>query len=142
MANTDENMQICAKAKGKRGSSLPITTDPSGMMLFGCQDGTTKQIDGSQMSGTGRRIAIVMETSTQIIPTGEPMTITRATGVNLSKLEIQPNDGSGDWVNVPLDTDTEVDISEYVGKDALIRVTRNTIDSVCTVYIFAKVITI
>lgn len=87
-----------------------------------------------------RRIALVMESTTQIIPLAEPMSIYRASGKNLAKLEIKANAASDNyWVSIPLNTQTNIDLSGYVQHDALIRVTRATIDNTCTVYLFTKV---
>lgn len=87
-----------------------------------------------------RRIALVMESSTQIIPIAESMSIYKASGKNLAKLEIKANTSSDSyWVNIPLNTQTNIDLSAYVPHDALIRVTRATIDNICTVYLFTKV---
>ncbi|MDH6355478.1 hypothetical protein M2132_001821 [Dysgonomonas sp. PH5-45] len=86
-----------------------------------------------------RRIAFVTELTENILPIGEAMTIYKATGKNLLKLEVKPNDSSTNWTNIPLDADTSIDLSAMLPTDALLRVTRNTIDSVATVYLFTRV---
>lgn len=102
-------------------------------------------IGGSVIINTGafseRRIALVMETDTAIIPIGEAMVIYKATAKNVSKLEIKPNDASfTTWVNVPLATDIDIDITNTLPYDALVRITRVTTDNTSTIYIFTKVI--
>lgn len=87
-----------------------------------------------------RRIALVMESSTQIIPLAEPMSIYKASGKNLAKLEIKANSSSDNyWLNIPLNTQVNIDLSAYIQHDALIRITRATVDNICTVYLFTKV---
>ncbi|MDH6354489.1 hypothetical protein M2132_000817 [Dysgonomonas sp. PH5-45] len=86
-----------------------------------------------------RRIAFVTELTENILPIGEAMTIYKATGKNLLKLEVKPNDSSTNWTNIPLDADTSIDLSAMLPTDALLRVTRATVDSVATVYLFTRV---
>ncbi|SHG13376.1 hypothetical protein [Dysgonomonas macrotermitis] len=92
-----------------------------------------------------RRIAVVMETDTQIIPVGEKMTLYRATGNNLSALYIKPNDINNDnWMSVNIGSDIQIDLSSYTSTDAIIRIEKpNTVESqnkAATVYLFTKVI--
>lgn len=87
-----------------------------------------------------RRIAIVMETDEMIIPVGERMVIYRVSGKNLSKLSIKPDNSADGYAAIPLDTDVSVDIANCLATDARIRIERKSIDSICTVYIFVKVI--
>lgn len=85
-----------------------------------------------------RRIALTMERDMQIIPIGEPMTIYKAKGRNVAKLEIKANDDAvTEWTEIPLGAETAVELDGI--SDARIRITRATIDHTSTIYIFAKV---
>lgn len=91
-----------------------------------------------------RRIAVVMETNEQIIPVGEEMILYKATGKNVSNLEIKPNDPSiATWTTIPLNSNIKIDLSKYVDTDAIIRIQKeDTVEGqnrASTVYLFTKV---
>jgi len=109
-------------------------------------DGFTKKVveivtEAAKNVQFERRIAIVMETNETVMPIGEPMIIYKATAKNVSKLEVKANDSTvTQWMEVPLDTETEIDISATVPTDALVRITRTTIENISTIYLFTRVI--
>lgn len=128
-------------------SDLPESKNVDNTYFFGYE--TQRPIDQQSVkipfssvakASSERRIAMVMESTTQIIPLAEPMSIYKATGKNLAKLEIKANASTDNyWVNIPLNSAVNIDLSAYVEHDALIRVTRTSIDNICTVYLFTKV---
>lgn len=84
-----------------------------------------------------RRIALTMERTEQIVPIGEDMTLYFAKGRNVSKLEYKENDPDiTDWAEIPLNEDTSIDLPD---SDIILRIKRETIDSISTIYLFAKV---
>lgn len=132
-------------------SDLPDSSSVESTYFFGYDADPEKPISEQSVkipfsavakASTERRIALVMETALQVIPIGEKMKITKATGNNLEKLEIKPNDSSTSWINIPLRTNTNIDISKYADKgvDAIIRITPQTTDPLTTVYLFTKIL--
>lgn len=135
--------------KIKKISELPESKDVDTTYFFGYEpnkpiDQQSVKIPFSSIAKASkeRRIAMIMESSSQVIPIGEKMKIYKATGKNISKLEIKANSSSdNNWINVPLNTNIEINISSYIDTDALIKITNATIDNTSTVYLFTKVIT-
>lgn len=132
-------------------SDLPDSSSVESTYFFGYDADPEKPISEQSVkipfsavakASTERRIALVMETTLQVIPIGEKMKITKATGNNLEKLEIKTNDASTSWTNIPLRVNTNVDISTYAtkGVDAIIRITPQTTDPLTTVYLFTKIL--
>lgn len=132
-------------------SDLPDSSSVESTYFFGYDADPEKPISEQSVkipfsavakASTERRIALVMETTLQVIPIGEKMKITKATGNNLEKLEIKANDASTSWTNIPLRVNTNVDISTYAtkGVDAIIRITPQTTDPLTTVYLFTKIL--
>lgn len=132
-------------------SDLPDSSSVESTYFFGYDADPEKSLSEQSVkipfsaiakASTERRIALVMETTLQVIPIGERMKITKATGNNLEKLEIKPNDSSTSWTNIPLRTHTNIDIGKYADKgvDALIRITPQTTDPLTTVYLFTKIL--
>lgn len=132
-------------------SDLPDSSSVESTYFFGYDADPEKPISEQSVkipfsavakASTERRIALVMETTLQVIPIGEKMKITKATGNNLEKLEIKANDASTSWTNIPLRVNTNVDISAYAtkGVDAIIRITPQTTDPLTTVYLFTKIL--
>lgn len=132
-------------------SDLPDSSSVESTYFFGYDADPEKPISEQSVkipfsavakASTERRIALVMETTLQVIPIGEKMKITKATGNNLEKLEIKTNDASTSWTNIPLRINTNVDISTYAtkGVDAIIRITPQTTDPLTTVYLFTKIL--
>ncbi len=132
-------------------SDLPESSSVESTYFFGYDADPQKTISEQSVkipfsavakASNERRIALVMETKLQLIPIGEKMKITKATGKNVTQLWIRPNiPTAGDEVEIDLDKEVDIDLSHYVtaNSDAIIRIEKGA-DPTSTVYLFTKVI--
>lgn len=133
-------------------SDLPDSSSVESTYFFGYDADPEKPLNEQSVkipflavakASTERRIALVMETSSQIIPIGEKMKITKNICKNVATLEIKPNDSRiASWTPIPLNSNTEVDLSNYAATnaDALIRISHSGTDPISTIYLFTKIL--
>lgn len=133
-------------------SDLPDSSSVESTYFFGYDADPKKPLSEQSVkipfsavakASTERRIALVMETSLQIIPIGEKMKITKNICKNVATLEIKPNDSKiTTWTTIPLNSSTEINLSKYTetNADALIRITRSGTDPISTIYLFTKIL--